>query len=44
MKVKTKVKAGQISGVTIVVGNAAGDDVDNRAGGAGILAFGGVFN
>ena len=44
MKVKTQVKAGQISGITITVGNAAGDDVDNRAGGAGIIALGGNFS
>jgi hypothetical protein len=44
MKVKTQVKAGQISGLTITVGQTGGTSADNRAGGAGILAFGGVFN
>jgi hypothetical protein len=44
MKVKTNVKAGQFSGITVSIGNAAGDDVDNRGGGAGILNIGNVFN
>ena len=43
MKVKTQVKAGQ--GITVVVGNNTSNaPIDNRAGGAGILAFGGTFN
>jgi hypothetical protein len=44
MKVKTQIKAGQVSGITVNVGALAGDDVDNRAGGAGIIAIGGIFN
>jgi hypothetical protein len=41
MKVKTKVKAGQL----VVIGNSTGEgNIDNRGGGAGILNIGNTFN
>jgi hypothetical protein len=43
MKVKTNVKAGQ-GLIQIVVGNNTSEaPIDNRAGGAGIIAIGGTF-
>jgi hypothetical protein len=45
MKVKTQVKAGQAPLINVVVGNStSGAPIDNRAGGAGIIAIGGTFN
>jgi hypothetical protein len=42
MKVKTQVKAGQL--ITIVIGNNTSEaPIDNRAGGAGIIAIGGSY-
>jgi hypothetical protein len=44
MKVKTQVKAGQAPLINIVVGNSTSDaPIDNRAGGAGIIAIGGSY-
>jgi hypothetical protein len=48
MKVKTDVKAGQASPaaplINVVVGNSTtGSPIDNRAGGAGIIAIGGSY-
>jgi hypothetical protein len=43
MKVKTNVKAGQAL-INIVVGNSTSEaPIDNRAGGAGIIAIGGAY-
>jgi hypothetical protein len=46
MKVKTNVKAGQAPLINLVIGNFTSpmSSIDNRAGGAGILAIGGTFN
>lgn len=48
MKVTTNVKAGQDTAaplINVVVGNSTtGAAIDNRAGGAGIIAIGGTFS